>query len=492
MIIIKSQAQLRLLTLFQLEHKFMYKDGLLTISKWYQGMTKHPIMGFGLVENAEVFENKGLVVPKKGLATTSLIADGLPLAYVIDIYGNFYYATATSIYKNTSSGGVMITGLTLVRDIKIYKDYLWVRYGANIGAYGPLSSAGATWFPALITTFNADYIGQLVVGQDDYLYTTNGNLISKLEVTASGTVGVAPTIVVNTALDLPDGQYTTCITEYGTKIAVGTDKGRIYTWNRQAGTLGNPGLADLPIVFNENAIYQLYSYQNRLYVTAGRNGNVYISDGTNYRKLATIPFTERFEINNQTAYIQPQVTYNPNAIAISSKGNLLVGNVSTNTIAESAVWEIQDSGEVILAYKLVTGKTSASSIGVGFIFINPSDNTVKVGWYKGASDGIDEDTSTFANVTIESPLIRVGSYNKKKSFEHIEFTLADTLAVGDEITISYRKNTSEDYTEIKTWAYTTLGAIASFEDIAGISDCEFIQLKVETQGGVNLIDVNLR
>ena len=456
-------------------------------------MVKHPISGFGLIENAEVFENKGLVVPKKGLATTSLIADGLPLAYVIDAYGNYYYATATSIYKNTSSGGVMITGLTLVRDIKIYKDYLWIRYGANIGAYGPLSSGGAAWFPALLTSFNADYAGQLVVGQDDYLYTTNGNLISKLEVTASGTVGVAPTIIVNTALDLPDGQYTTCITEYGTKIAVGTDKGRIYTWNRQAGTLGNPGLADLPVVFNENAIYQLYSYQNRLYVTAGRNGNIYISDGTNYRKLATIPFTERFEINNQTAYIQPQVTYNPNAIAISPKGNLLVGNVSTNGIAESAVWEITDSGATILAYKLATGKTSGSAIGIGFININPQgSDQLRVGWYKGASDGIDENTDTFANITIESPLIRVGSYNKKKSFEHIEWTLADTLATSDQIAISYRKNTSETYTLINTWTYANLGEIASFEDIAGIADCEFIQLKITTSGGVNLLDITLR
>lgn len=469
----------------------MYKDGLLNLNKWYQGMTKHPIMGFGLIENVEVFENKGLVVPKKGLATSSATADGLPLAYQIDIYGNTYHATATTVYKNSTSA--IITSLTLIRDIKLYKNYLWVRYGANIGAYGPLDSGSAAWFPALLTTFNADYQGQLVVGQDDYLYTTNGNLISKLEVTASGTVGVAPTIIINTSLDLPDGQYTTCITEYGTKIAVGTDKGRIYTWNRQAGTLGNPGLADLPVVFNENAIYQLYSYQNRLYVTAGRNGNVYVSDGTNFRKLATIPFNERYEtISGQVAYIKPFVTYNPNAIAISPKGNLLVGNVSTNTVAESAVWEIQDSGEVILAYKLATGKTSASSIGIGFIFINPSDNSVKVGWFNGASDGIDEDTDTFANITIESPLIRVGTYNKKKSFEHIEWTLADTLATSDQIAISYRKNTSETYTLINTWTYANLGEIASFEDIAGIADCEFIQLKVATSGGVNLIDITLR
>lgn len=471
----------------------MYKDGVLNINKWYQGMTKHPIMGFGLIENAEVFENKGLVTPKKGMITTSLIADGLPLAYVIDPYGNFYYATSTSVYKNTSSLGILISSLSNIRDIKVYKNYLWVRYGANIGAYGPLNSTSAQWFPALITTFDANYAGQMVVGQDDFLYTANGNFISKLEVTASGTVGVAPTIIINASLDLPDGQNINCITEYATKIAVGTDKGKLYTWNRTAGTLGNPGLADLPVNFNEDAIYQLYSHQNRLYVTAGRNGNVYISDGTNYRKLATIPFNEQFiTTSGQVAYIQPFVSYNQNAIAISPKGNLLIGNVSTNTVAESAVWEITDSGEVILAYKLATGKTSQNNIGIGFINVNSSSGDVRAGWFNGSSDGIDESTGTFADVTIESPMIRVGKFNSKKSFSHIEWTLADLFSIGGSITLSYRKNSTDLYTQIGTWSYTTLGAVASFEDTAGIADCEFIQIKVETQGGVNLIDITLR
>lgn len=447
-------------------------------------MTKHPVMGFGLIQNAEVFENKGLVTSKRELVVSSKSANALPIAYTTDIYGNTYHATGVTgsgnIYKNGTSN--IITGLgTTLYDIKVYKNYLWVRYGANIGAYGPLDSASATWFPALITTFNADYWGQLCIGQDDYLYTTNGNLVSKLEVTTSGTVGVAPTIIINTSLDLPDGQYSTCITEYGTKIAVGTDKGRIYTWNRQAGTLGNPGLADLPIVLNENSVYQLYSYQNRLYIVAGRNGNVYISDGTNFRKLVQIPFNNSF----------PFVSYYPNAITISDKGHLLVGNTSTNGTTECGVWEITDSGEIVQAYTLSTGKTSSSSIGVGFININQSDNAVSVGWVNGTSKGIDIDTSTYATFYIESPLVRVGSYNKKKTFEHIQFTLANLLSVGQSISIYSRKNTVDDYDLINTWTFASLGEVQSFEDIAAIADCEFLQIKI-VSSGVNLIDVILR
>lgn len=473
----------------------MYKDGQLTISKWYQGMTKHPIMGFGLIQNAEVFENKGLVTSKKGLVVSSKTVNAVPIAYVTDIYGNTYHATSITtsgtLYKNTST--ILASSLGSIYDIKIYKDYLWVRYASSttsyLGAYGPLSSGSAQWFPTISSSFTSGYWGQLVVGQDDYLYSTNGNYIARIHVDSSGTVGVAPTITGSntslTALDLPDGQYATCLTEYGTKLAIGTATtnggGRVYTWNRQAGTLGNPGLADLPVVFNESGVSQLFSYANKLYVTAGRNGNVYISDGTNFRKLAQIPF------NNS----QPFVSYYPNAIAISSKGNLLVGNVSTNGVTESGVWEITDNGEVVQAYTLSTGKTSSSNIGVGFISLNTSDNAVNVGWFKGATQGIDVDTDTYATFYVESPLVRVGAFNSKKTFQYIQFTLANLLTTSQTISISYRKNTTDTYTTIGTWSFTTLGAVQSFEDVAGINDCEFLQIKIEAYG-VNLIDVILR
>lgn len=456
-------------------------------------MTKHPIMGFGLLQNTEIFENKGLVTGKRGLAVSSAIANALPIAEVIDPYGNVYHATSITasgaVYKNRT--GAMITGLDTIYDIKIYKNYLWVRYqttaGAvsSLGAYGPLNSASAQWFAGISTAFTPNAWGQLVVGQDDYLYSTNNNYIARIHVDTSGTVGVAPTIAgANTsltALDLKDGEVATTLCEYGTKLMIGTVSGKIFPWNRQAGTLGNPGLADLPVDFNENGIWQLYSHANKLYVTAGRNGNIYLSDGTNYRKIAQIPFTGA----------RPFVSYYPNAITISEKGTLLIGNVSTNTVAEVGVWELLDTGEVCLAYTLSTGKTSANNIGVGFLRTNKSDGTLSVGWYNGATDGVDEDTNSYATYYIESPLIRVGSYNKKKSFEHIEFTLANLMASGDTLTMSYRRNTTDSYTTIGTWSFATLGAVSSFEDIAGISDLEFVQIKIEGYG-IELIDITLR
>ena len=473
----------------------MYKDGTLTISKWYEGMVKHPVLGFGRLQNAEIFYQKGIITPKKGLITTNKLALSTPIARTIDEYGNEYWAVYTTttglgLYKNNSA---ITVNISKIYDIKIYKNYLWVRYGTNLGAYGPLDSGSAQWFPAISSSFQSDAWGQMVVGQDDYLYSTNGNYVARIHVDSSGTVGVAPTITgANTsltALDLPDGQITTTIVEYGTKLAIGTYSegggGRIYTWNRQAGTLGNPGLADLPVIFNENGVYQLYSHANKLYVTAGKEGNVYISDGTNYRKLATIPFTD--------LYGRVFVSYYPNAIALSPKGTLLVGASSSNTVSEGgAVWEITDSGEVCIAYTLAQGLTSNNTIGIGFISINTSSNSVSVGWANGSSYGIDEDTSNSANMTIYSPLVRVGRFNNKKTFQHIEFNLAEEFATGESITISFRRNKDDGWTSIGTWGYSTLGAIASFEDTAGVNDCEYVQLKIETVGDVELIDVTLR
>lgn len=469
----------------------MYKDGQLTINEWYKGMVKHPVLGFGRLQNGEIFYQKGIITPKKGFATTNKLALALPVAKVNDQYGNEYWAVYTTItglglYKNNTT---LTVNISQIYDIKIYKNYLWVRYGTSLGAYGPLDSGSAQWFPAISSSFQSNAWGQLCVGQDDYLYSTNGNYVARIHVDSSGTVGVSPTITgANTsltALDLKDGEIATTIVEYGTKLMIGTKSGKIYPWNRQAGTLGNPGLADLPVDFNENGVWQLISYANKLYVTAGKDGNVYVSDGTNYRKLATIPFSDLFG--------SVFVSYYPNAINISPKGTLLVGAVSSNTVSEGgAIWEITDSGEICIAYTLAQGLTSNNTIGIGFISINRGDNHVSAGWANGSSYGIDEDTQNSANITIYSPLYRVGKYNNKKTFQHIEFNLAEEFATGESITVSFRRNKDASWTSIGTWGYSTLGAVASFESTAGVNDCEFVQFKIETVGDVELIDLTLR
>lgn len=486
----------------------MYKDQILAISDWYKGQTKHPIMGFGTLRNVDVFENKGLVRVKNRIALDSITVTELPISEVYDEYGNTYTLTgftgAGSVYKNGTS---IASALANAWDMVIYKDYLWVRHSTVMSCYGPLSSGSAQWFANVATGFENYYRGALLVGQDDFMYSGNGNYVAKIEVTSSGTIGVVPTLSTNlTALDLPNGQYVVCLEEYGTKIVIGTQGGvnyttrstspnaRLYAWNRQLGTLGNPGLADLPVIFNENGINAIKQHANKLYVSAGTQGNIYVTDATNYVLIANLPYTSIGENHASSVFA--------NAFEISAKGTLLVGlSGDLSSTIKTGIYEIDinTSGNPV-AYFMPSSSTDGT-IKIGFIN-NQTSSTLKVGWANNSSYGVDAtDTRTYDSYggVIESPLVKVGDYNSKKTFQFIQFDLADPFVSGQNIRVSYRRNANEAYTTIGTWGYSTLGAVISFQDNAPIADCEYLQVKIELDqalttiygNNINLIAVKL-
>lgn len=489
----------------------MDKNGIVTFSDWNKGMVKHPIYGFGLLKNVEVFENKGIAKIKNVLSEdTGFSTTGLPVAKV----DGYVLSVSSSGGFFSYNGSTITSSLTNPWDIIRYKGYIFVRHGANLSAYG-LEATSPQWFPNILTSFNSNFYGKLLVGQDDFLYATNGNEVVKLSVTASAP-GVAPVVTISATLDLPDGQYATTIEEYGTNIIIGTQtsasfysqdseqKCKLFAWNRQAGTLGNPGLADLPILFKEGRINAILSHQNKLYVSAGSQGNIYVTDSTNYQQITSLPFTQK-------AYSQKSNVY-PNAMIISSNGNLLVGVGSNNSAATNGVFGIYEidinSTGYPVSMRSIYGNTTTSdlSISIGFIaeYLESNYLSLYVGFGVGSTYKIYV-TSSGVNESIigviETPMIKVGGYNSKKSFQHIEWCLAEPLLTSQTISIYSRKNNKEDYVLVNTWTYATLGSVISFEDIAGIADCEYIQLKIEMtnsslNGGsesnnINLISVRL-
>lgn len=486
----------------------MDKNGVVTFSEWNKGMVKHPIYGFGLLRDVEVFENKGIAKIKNRTVDSETSVTQLPIAEVYDIYGNTYTLTGETGVGTCYKNGISIQdGLTNTWDLAIYKNYLWARHSTILSCYGPLDSVGAQWFGSVGTGFNNYYNGKLLVGQDDFLYSGNGNYVSKIEVTASGTVAIAPTITLTLdALDLPDGQYCSTLVEYGKNIIVGThggsayfDRGnsqiaRLYPWNRQAGTLGNPGLADLPVIFSENGVNAIRQHANKLYVQAGTQGNIYVTDSTNFALIATLPYT--------TSGINYNSNVFANAISISAQGKLLIGlSGDFSELSRSGIYEIDISADGYPVSYRLPSNISGTTMKIGFI--NSKDyQTLRIGWASGSACGVD--TTDFRMYpsyggVIETPLVKVGTYNQKKTFEHIEWCLAEPLVLGQNIRISYRKNNKDAYAEINTWTFATLGNILSFEDTAAIADCEYIQLKIELDqalatiygSNINLISVRI-
>jgi hypothetical protein len=496
----------------------MDKNGVVTFEKWNTGQVKHPIYGFGLLQNVEVFENRGIAKLKnRALERTTINVDQLPIAEVKDQYGNVYTLTGStgqgSFYKN---GVALQTAMPNPWDLAIYKDYVWVRQSNKLHAYGPLSGA-TQWFDSIDTSMSQVYNGKLLVGQDDFLYTGNANFVSKIEVLTSGTVGVAPTITfTGSALDLPDGQYVTTLVEYGKNIMVGTQGGssyadrgnypnaRIYPWNRQAGTLGNPGLADLPIVFSENGINAMIQHANKLYVQAGTQGNVYVTDSTNFAFIGVLPYAPSGVISNSTVFA--------NGMSVSAQGTLLIGLCTFgDQQGRGGIYEVDlKDASYPISYRTISTKNQGLTAVTKIGFIRQSDyQTLNVGWSQGSDYGIDSSDfvlfSSYAGI-IETDLRKVGGYNSKKTFEHLEWCLAEPLVAGQNIRISYRLNNKADYTLIGTWGFTAvgdtikgLGSVISFEDIGAIADAEYVQLKIELDqsestvygSNINLIAVRL-
>lgn len=484
----------------------MDKNGKVTFGKWNTGMAKHPLYGFGRLQNVEVFENKGIAKLKNRLVLDSSITpDQLPIAEVRDIYGNVYTLTGeTGSGKCYKNGTVIQSGLNNAWDMAIYKNYLWVRHANVMSCYGPLDNA-PSWFGNVGTGFEQYYNGKLLVGQDDFLYSGNGNSVAKIEVLTSGTPAVAPTIT-NTlnALDLPDGQYITTLVEYGKNIVMGTQGGsayvdrgnhataRLYSWNRQAGTLGNPGLADLPVVFSENGVNAIFQHANKLYVQAGTQGNVYITDSTNYQQIAILPYTQNGILSNSIVYA--------NAICVSARGTLLIGlSGYADGYSKAGIYEIDiaDPAYPVVFRTISTQSTGATTVlKIGYIK-SISYQQMNVGWSDGATYGVDNSDfrmyQSYGGI-IETDMVKVGTFNDKHSFEHIEWCLAEPLVARQNIRISYRLNNKDDYTLIGTWGVTAGTGITevgdnkiSFEDIGAIADAEYVQLKIELDQATNAV-----
>lgn len=490
----------------------MDKNGVVTFNKWNRGQVKHPIYGISLLQNIEAFENKGIAKLKNRLVARTNFAvapTALPIAEVYDVYGNTYTATGETgqgkVYKN----GVAITSaFSFLWDIKIYKDYLFIRHDEALSMYGPLNNS-PQYFGGY-TGFNGVYNGKLLVGQDDFLYAANGNYIAKVEVTASGTVGVQPTLTVTqNALDLPDGQFATTLIELGKNIMAGTQGGasysdrgnnataRLYNWNRQAGTLGNPGLADLPVIFSENGVNAMVQHANKAYISAGTQGNIYVSDGVNYQKIATIPYTKSGISSNSTVLA--------NALAISSEGRLLVGlSAFADGISKAGIYEIDIADPAYpITYRTISTLSTGLSTVLKIGFINQqSYQALNVGWSDGSTYGVDQsDLLLYSNYggVIETDMFPVGRCNSKKTFSHLEWSLAEPLVANQSIRISYRINNKDTFTLIKDYTFGNLGDVLSFEDIGAIADAEYVQLKIELNqtgsvpygSNINLVDVKI-
>lgn len=470
----------------------MYKDGVLTIASDGKGMANSPYEGFSNISNIEVFESPGIFkIANRTTQVSTATLTGLPIAYVKDANGNNYFLTDDgNFYKN----GVLVQDIgNFGWDLCIYNNYVIASVSSGgvgqLCAYGTLD-ASPTMFSGWKTGLSGVYYLKLLPARDGNLYITNGTSVAKISSFTAGAPTVAPTATLTTSvMTFPSQNAGITMIEIGPYILLGTQEANASFFNAVNGSIANLYLWDkadtkptsLVSSLNETHVQAMISQGNRAYVMAGIRGNLYLSDTASSIKIKRIPYAKHSVFGSTTRIY-------PNAISLNVDGNLLIGtstlgdSYNTDLASKHGVWEVALSKGYPTVFKqqISTGNTaSTQALYIGFV--QNYAGVLKIGWKDGSSYGLDEtDFRLYASnaAVIESPMFVVGSRLKQKTFQQLEFLLGKDLVSGQEVTISYRTNLTDSYTQIGNFTYTSLGAVVSHNTKALIPDCEMVQIKI--------------
>lgn len=444
---------------------------LLTIKDFHQGIAESPLEGFGEIRNCELDTQRGLVrigwltTKQSGTTVTAKPlwfakndpASGTASVYAIDSSAGVYRSTDGGTTWAAVSGNGAGAGQGMIN----WKDYLFVFSTTVIDVYGPLSTS-PTWTTNWQTTVDSDGLWHpTLYGQDDILYFGAGRYIGSIQEVAGQTFapGTASTYTFTArALDLPADMRIKALSELGRNLWAGTWSGsnigdkkvaNIYPWDRTSDSF------DFPIELKENGIQAMISIGNLTYFFAGLEGKCFVTNGSDVKELFRIPQT----IIDISAGSSIQVF--PGAMKYHN-GKIIFGVIQGNTTNPFGhVWSY-DLKSGALALENTTSTANANSMSSALFSIGR--DTYLIGWQDGAGNkGIDLATNTARYPSyaayVTSSYYTIGSVSKPVPLSEIEFKLANALASGEGIRLSYRLDLTSAFTTIDTFDFATNGAI---------------------------------
>lgn len=410
---------------------------------------------------------------------------------------------------NPVSGTAGLSG-TNGNGIIYYRGYLFVFYNSRI-CYTPFSInslSGISWVNEWNPVTGAVAVGtavfntatgannpheSIISSNKQGIYITDSNYIcSLLPVIDTSTLkyktfdpaDTTTYIWTNTALILPQEDTAICLEELGNNLLIGGTKNVIYPWDKTSTGY------DTVIKIADNYIYHLLTVNTNTYIFAGRRGRIYVTSGSQANLYSKIP--------DNIAGIEPIFTwgnccYNKNQIYF---GVYAQNNLGSFLSSYSGLWAIDITTESLRVPTLQsTADATVSSVFASTV--NQGGFSLIVSWYTFdingnlVSAGID--TSDYKPYTsyisyIETDLIPVGQFLKKKTFENIEFKLAVPMVNGEAVKISFRTNKSENYTIIQetTYTYSTTNPIGPISDyyLVNFEQSQWIQFKIEMKSTV--------
>lgn len=398
------------------------------------------------------------------------LIDNAGKAWWINASGNLIFLGNDTRANAHGNGICVYNGFIFVfRDTII--DYLPVDAVTNT------SSTASQWAYAWQTGLASNLIHQAISAQDNAMYfccnTTVGSVLtnagSSFDPTSSGSYSYN-----TSALQLPATDRATYIAELGTNLLIGGIINRVYPWDRLSTSF------QYPIILAENYTSKIVSTNSNSYIFAGNRGRIYITNGSNVEVYKKIP-------DSITNFPDPYFTWGG---AIYWKNQLYftlqaTANNGTSTAAINGLYAIDVTSNAFRNTNLIISSTLAGSTPVIIPNIR-STTPAGAGIYMCYTNtgqtvfGIDVTATTpytsVGQAFIDTDLIPVGTFLRKKTYKQIEFKLAAALVAGESIQISARASLSDLF--VLVGSTNTVGAISDVYTV-NFEKFQWLQLRIE-------------
>lgn len=393
-----------------------------------------------------------------------------------DQYGTglFRFLGNTTLTNANGNGMVWYAGYSPAGN-----GYLFVFRNSLIDYYNLTAGTWTYGWKTMNTAAGINNSHHSLVGQDNTVYYCDGSFLGSFFQTTVSTpfdpTGSTTYTYASQALRLPSIETSTWLAELGVTLLVGGVRNYIYPWDRTSTSF------NFPILLAENNTQRMVTINTNTYCFTGDRGRVYMTNGTNAKLAFKMPdhisgtedpiFTwGAAGFNKNQLYFGALVTTNSGG-ALSKYGGLWAVDLATNALR---LVNILSYG-TYAGYATVFIPLSGTGNGTGFY----------VGWNSGASTyGVDVSSGnpyTNYETYIESDMIPVGTYLKKRTFETFEWKVSRPLVTGENIRMSMRNDLTTAFTVIGTTTSADTGQVQGY--FAGTPQEKnlWLQLKVELQ-----------
>ncbi len=275
---------------------------------------------------------------------------------------------------------------------------------------------------------------------------------------------------------LPGSDTAQCLTFLGTNLLVGGTKNVVYPWDMFSTTYSTP-----LILLSENNTTNMVTVNTNAYIFCGNRGRIYITNGSQAQLYKKVPdhlsgTVEPYYTWGGAAYIKNQLYFGLYAI-----GN----NGSTSLPYYGGVWAVDVTTDALrltnkLSYGTYDGYATAIFAQTG---TTPAGAGLYIGWVStvGGTGGLDQTTSTpytSGEPVVESDLVPIGTYNKARDMQQVEFKLTMPLVAGESINLYSRTDFSQTYSTMTFLATPTTGDFSGTAS-SNFKNAQWLQLKAQ-------------